>query len=139
MAIQDRPQSHDEALEDIERTLGIVPGFFDALNPDDLVDEWPSFKRHTIEETEIPAKYKELIGLAVAANLKCPYCQLFHRGAAKMHGATEAELAEVSFLAGHTAKYSSMIHAQDYDYDTFATEFEQIGDHLQQQAAADDD
>ena len=130
--------TYDETLDDVENSLGIVPGYFEALNEQDLVNEWPNFKRMALEETEIPAKYKELIGLAIAANIKCPYCQHFHKNAAKMHGATDEELAEVSFLASWTARYSGLIHAQDYDVDTFESEFGQIADHLQQHMGADD-
>ena len=127
----------EQTRADIEETLGLVPGWFE-LNDQDLVDEWPTFKRYTVEETVIPAKYRELIGLAVAANIKCPYCQHFHLEAAKMHGATEEELRELAFLASYTARYSSMIHAQNYDLATFHQEVEEIGEHLQAMAAADD-
>ncbi|WP_332897975.1 MULTISPECIES: carboxymuconolactone decarboxylase family protein [unclassified Haladaptatus] len=122
--------SYDETLADIEATLGIVPGWFKALPEDDVIAEWPTFKRYAVEETEIPAKYRELIGLAVAANIKCPYCQAFHKGAAEMNGATEAEMAELFTLASYTARYSAILHAQHYDMDTFMQEFEQIGEHL---------
>ncbi|MFC7203793.1 carboxymuconolactone decarboxylase family protein [Haloferax namakaokahaiae] len=122
--------------EDIQDSLGLVPGFWE-LNDEDLVNEWPNFKRYALEETEIPAKYKELIGLAIAANIKCPYCQHFHKEAAKMHGATEAELNEIAFLASWTARYSSLIHAMDYDIETFKVEFGKIGEHLQDQMADD--
>lgn len=98
------------------------------------MNEWPNFKRYELEQTEIPGKYQELIGLAIAANIKCPYCQLFHMSAAKMNGATEAELAEVAFLASLATRWSAMIHAQHYDYNTFARETEQIGAHLQKAA-----
>lgn len=121
---------YDTTLRDIENSLGIVPGFMKALPQDVLVAEWPLFKKYTLGQSNIPAKYRELMGLAVAANLKCPYCQLFHTGAAKLQGATDAELAEVTFLAGYTARWSSMIHAQNYDYDKFAKETQQIGEHL---------
>ncbi|WP_255195227.1 carboxymuconolactone decarboxylase family protein [Halorarius litoreus] len=119
-----------QTREDIEETLGFVPGFLDALSEEDLVNEWPTFKKYNFGETEIPAKYRELIGLAVAANIKCPYCQYFHREAAKMHGATDAELAEITYLSSITARYSSMLHAQHYDHDTFEDEFDRIGAHL---------
>lgn len=122
---------------DIEETLGFVPGFWE-LNDEDIVNEWPTFKRYEFGETAIPPKYKELIGLAIAANIKCPYCQLFHREAAKMHGATEEELKETAFLASWTARYSAMIHGMNYDYGTFAEEFERIAEHLEAQMAADD-
>jgi AhpD family alkylhydroperoxidase len=122
---------YEDTLEDIESTLGIVPGFMKALPREVLIQEWPLFKKYNFEETEIPAKYRELMGLSVAANIKCPYCQLFHKGAAQMNGATEEELAETAFLASYTARWSAIIHAQHYDYETFKKEFEQIGEHLQ--------
>ncbi|NIM45492.1 MAG: hypothetical protein GTN80_07595 [Nitrososphaeria archaeon] len=78
----------------------------------------------------MPAKYRELIGLAVAANIKCPYCQLFHTGTAKLHGASDEEQAELYFLASFTARWSSMLHAQHYDYDQFAKELAKIAEHL---------
>lgn len=138
MAADSQSPSYDETRDEIEECLGIVPGYFDNLNEEDLVNEWPNFKRHALEETVIPQKYKELIGLAIAANLGCPYCQLFHREAAKMHGASEEELAELTFLASWTARYSGMIHAQNYDLDKFESEFNDIADHLQSQMSADD-
>jgi len=115
--------NYEETLEDIEKTLGLVPGFMVTLPENVLVQEWPLFKKYNFEETEIPAKYRELMGLAVAANIKCPYCILFHREAAKMNGATDEELAETAFLASYTTRWSAMIHAQNYDYETFKEEF----------------
>ncbi len=122
--------SYQETRADVEATLGFVPGFLDALPEEDLVNEWPTFKKYNVGETQIPAKYRELMGLAVAANIKCPYCQYFHREAAKMHGASEAELAEVDFLASITARYSAMLHAQHYDEATFTEEFDRMAAHL---------
>ena len=125
---------YEETLEDIEETLGMIPGFMEALPEDVLIQEWPLFKTYNFEETEIPAKYRELMGLAVAANIKCPYCLLFHKGAAQMNGATGEELAETAFLASYTARWSAIIHAQHYDYQTFKEEFEQIGEYLRKKA-----
>jgi AhpD family alkylhydroperoxidase len=130
--------NYEETHRDIETTIGLVPGFMEALPEEDLVHEWPTFKNYVLGESEVPPKYRELIGLAVAANIKCPYCQAFHKGAAQLHGATDEELSEVAVLAGLTARWSAMIHAQNYDYDTFMEEFEQIGAFLQEgQQAAD--
>jgi AhpD family alkylhydroperoxidase len=125
---------YEKTLDDVKKTFGFVPGFMKALPKDVLVAEWPLFRKYSIEESDIPPKYRELIGLAVAANIKCPYCQLFHMGAAKMNGATEKELAEVATLAGWTSFWSAMIHAQDYDYATFKNEFERMGAYLQKTA-----
>ena len=122
---------YEDTLNDIKATLGIVPDFMKALPEDVLVHDWPLFKKYTSGETVIPAKYRELGELMAAANVKCPYCELFHTAMAKMYGATQEELAETYFVASLTARWSSMIHAQHYDYDTFANELQQIGAYLQ--------
>ena len=124
--------NYEETLEDMKKTLGIIPGFMKALPEDVLIQEWPLFKEYNFAVTEIPAKYRELMGLAVAANIKCPYCTLFHKGAAEMNGATEEEIAETVFLASYTARWSAIIHAQSYDYQKFKEEFGKIGEYLQE-------
>ena len=121
---------YEDTLKEIETTMGLVPGFWKALAEDVVIHEWPLFKKYVLGESKIPAKYREMIGLAVAANIKCPYCTLFHTGAAQMNGAGDDELQEIYFLASFTARWSAMIHAQKYDYDKFAEEFAKIGAHL---------
>jgi AhpD family alkylhydroperoxidase len=121
---------YEDTLKDIQKSFGLVPGFMKGLPQGVLIHDWPLMKKYTLGESKIPAKYRELMGLAVAANIKCPYCQLFHMSVAKMVGATAEELAEVAFLASYTSRWSSMIHAQHYDYDTFAKETQQIGEYL---------
>jgi AhpD family alkylhydroperoxidase len=121
---------YEDTLKDIETSLGIVPDFMKALSDDVLIAEWPLMKKYVLGESKIPGKYREMIALAVAANLKCPYCELFHTGTAKLHGASDDELKEVYFLASFTTRWSSMIHAQHYDYDKFAEEFAKIGEYL---------
>ncbi|MHC4799894.1 MAG: carboxymuconolactone decarboxylase family protein [Planctomycetota bacterium] len=124
-------QEYEDTLKDIENTIGIVPGFMKALPADVLVKEWPLFKKYELGESKIPAKYRELIGLAIASNIKCPYCQVFHTETAKMMGATDEEFAELAFLASFTSRWSAMIHAQNYDINKFVEELHQIGQHLQ--------
>ena len=121
---------YEDTLKDIQKSIGIVPGFVKGLPQDVLNHDWPLMKKYTLGESKIPGKYRELIGLAVAANIKCPHCQLFHMSVAKMLGATPEELAEIAFLASYTSRWSAMIHAQHYPYETFAKETEQIGQHL---------
>jgi AhpD family alkylhydroperoxidase len=130
--------NYQETLTDIEDTLGFVPGFMEAVPEDALVHEWPVFKQYTLGESEIPPKYRELMQLAVAATQKCQYCEAFHSGAAELNGATEAEIAETGVLASLTTRWSAMIHAQQYDYDTFVEEVHEIGAFLQEQQQAAD-
>ena len=123
-------EDYQATLKDIEETFGMVPGFIKALPKDVLVHDWPLMKKYTLGESSIPAKYRELMGLAISGNIKCPYCALFHTVAAKLNGASEQELAETFFLASYTARWSAMLHAQHYDYNKFAKETDQIVAHL---------
>ena len=125
---------YEDTLKDIEKTFGFVPGFMKGLPQDVLIHDWPLMKKYTLGESKIPAKYRELLGLAVAANIKCPYCQLFHKSVAQMYGATPEEFAEIAFLASYTSRWSAMIHAQNYSYETFAKETAQIGAYLSKAA-----
>ncbi len=74
-----------------------------------------------------------MIGLAVAATIKCPYCEIFHRASSKMNGATDEELAEVGALVGQVTFWSSILHTLNYDMDTFLKEFKTMGEHLAKQ------
>ena len=78
---------------DIEETLGLVPEFFKQVPDYLLPTEWASFKSLELsDQTAIPNKYKELIGLGVSGATRCRYCVYFHREAARLFGATEEEL-----------------------------------------------
>ena len=121
---------YEKTLDDVKKTFGLVPGFMKALPKDVLVAEWPIFKKYSVEESDIPPKYRELIGLAVAANIKCPYCQAMHTAFARYHGATDEEMREIYFLASLTSRWSAMIHAQSYEWEKFQKEAAQIGEHL---------
>jgi AhpD family alkylhydroperoxidase len=128
--------SYDQTKSDMENTFGSLPGFFQAVPQDIMVHMWPIMKRYIFGQSAIPPKYREMIGLAVAATLKCPYCEAFHRGAAKMNGATDEELAEVGAITGQTAFWSSILHAQNYDLNVFMKEFQAMGEHLSKQPKA---
>lgn len=121
---------------DIRQMLGIVPGFFGAL-PDELLDsEWASFKGIELsDQTAIPNKYKELIGIAVAGATRCRYCAYFHTEAARLFGATDEEIHEAALMAMHTMAWSSYLNAAQYDYVRFTHEVDQISAHLRKHAA----
>jgi AhpD family alkylhydroperoxidase len=125
---------YEETLKDIEKAFGIVPGFMKAIPKDVLMQDWPLMKKYQLGESAIPAKYREFIGLGIAANIKCPYCALMHTAMATMAGATDKEMAEVAFLASYTARWSAMLHALQYNYDTFSKEVHQIGEYAMKMA-----
>lgn len=129
--------SYQETLTDIEDNLGFVPGFMAAVPEDALVHEWPVFKQYTLGETVIPAKYRELLQFGVASSNNCQYCSAFHAGAAELNGATDEEIAEAGLLTSITQRWSAMLHAQQYDFDTFVDEFNEIGAYLSEHQAGD--
>lgn len=58
----------------------------------------------------IPKKYKELIAVAVALTTQCPYCLEIHKEHAVKAGATEEELAEVTFVAAALRAGAAVVH-----------------------------
>ena len=126
---------YEDTLKDIKKAFGFVPGFMTGIPKDVLVQDWPLMKKYQLGESKIPQKYREFIGLAVAANIKCPYCSLMHTAMATGYGASGDEISEVAFLASFTARWSAMLHALQYNYDTFMKEVHQVGENAKKKAA----
>ena len=120
--------SRNSILTDIKNTLGIVPGFLDGIPEDSLQNEWELFKKFQLEETNIPPKYRELIGLGIASVTHCWYCANFHKASAEMYGATEEEINEAIYLAKHFSGWSTYLNGTVYDKDKFLKELQQIGE-----------
>jgi len=116
---------------EIRETLGLLPGFFESLPEALLESEWESFKGIELNETAIPNKYKELIGIAVSGATRCRYCVYFHTEAARLFGATDEEINEASLMAMHTMAWSTYLNASQYDYDRFVREVDQAAAYIQ--------
>jgi AhpD family alkylhydroperoxidase len=131
MIIEDR-----QGVEaDIEQVLGLVPEFFRRVPDYLLPTEWASFKSLELsDQTAIPNKYKEMIGLAVSGATRCRYCCYFHTEAAKLFGATEDEITETALIAKNTMGWSTYLNTLQFDYDEFVREFDQstayVRDHM---------
>ncbi len=69
-----------------------------------------AFDKAAFAEGQIPRKYKELIAVAVALTTQCPYCIDIHGKAARQAGATEEELAEVTFVAAALRAGGAVTH-----------------------------
>jgi AhpD family alkylhydroperoxidase len=125
--------TRNEVYKDIEETLGLVPGFLKAL-PDSTLDlEWTLMKASQMEEGPVPNKYRELIGIGVAAVTKCRYCVFFHREMAKLAGATDAEIEDAVHYAKSSAGWSTYIQGLDYDYDQFRKEIRGAAEYVRRQ------
>ncbi|MBK9078447.1 MAG: carboxymuconolactone decarboxylase family protein [Hyphomicrobium sp.] len=69
-----------------------------------------TFDRAAMAAGAIPRKYKELMALAVALTTQCPYSLEVHRTNAVHAGATEAEIAEVIFIAAAMRATAAIAH-----------------------------
>lgn len=112
-----------EAYADMERTLGMTPGFFKMFPEAGIAGAWAEFKGIQLNPaTALTGKEKELIGLAVAAQVPCRYCVLFHTAAARLNGATDEEIGEAVAMAAITRHWSTVLNGMQVDEEQFAAE-----------------
>jgi AhpD family alkylhydroperoxidase len=74
----------------------------------------------------LDGKTKELIGLAVAAQIPCEYCIYYHSKAAKADGATDAQIKEALASGALVRKWSTMLNGSAYDRKKFEQEVDAI-------------
>ncbi len=123
--------SREEIFTEIKEALGQVPTFFQEIPEVSLESEWYLFKRAVLtEESAIPPKYRELIGIAVAAVRQCWYCTNFHSGVAGLHGASKEEVQEAVMLAKFGAGWSTYFNGVNYDRDLFLKELQEVGSYI---------
>jgi len=122
--------THQDTLDDIQETLGHVPTFLSRLPEAHLGSEWRTMKDFQLQDTAIPMKYKELMGLAVASALQCPYCTYFHEQAARANGASDEEVREAVFQAKHTGGWSSFVRGTGQSVEEFRAETDRIIEHM---------
>src|SRR6476620_1971743 len=70
---------------DMQKTLGLVPTFLKAFPEEGIAAAWDELKSVQMNpKTALSMKTKELIGLAVAAQVPCRYCSYFQTQFAKL-------------------------------------------------------
>ena len=120
---QDAPATY----KDIEATLGSVPTFFKLFPDSGIAGAWAEFKSVQLNpNTALSGKEKELIGLAVAAQIPCSYCVYFHTAAAKANGATDPEVREAVAMAAITRHWSTVLNGMQADPDVFRHEVDAV-------------
>ena len=115
--------SAQAAYQDIEQTFGFVPDFFKKMPEAAIAGAWMEMKSLQLNpKTKLDGKTKELIGLAVSAQIPCHYCVYFHTQAAKANGATDDEIKEAVAMAGITRHWSTVLNGMDIDFVTFKSD-----------------
>jgi AhpD family alkylhydroperoxidase len=122
--------TRNEVYREIEQAMGLVPAMFKALPDSSLEFEWQLFKKVQVEETAIPNKYRELIGVGVAAIMRCRYCSYYHTEIAKLYGATDAEIEDAIHFAKSSAGWSTYINGLQINFEEFTHEIDQACEHI---------
>lgn len=69
-----------------------------------------AFDKAALAEGAIPAKYKELMALAVAFTTQCPYCIEIHSNNARKFGTSDREIAEAILVAAALRAGGAITH-----------------------------
>jgi len=127
----------DGARADIQKTFGFVPGFFKLVPDLALPGAWMDFKALAVSPTTaLPPKIKDLVGLAVAAQIPCEYCVYAHTEFAKLNGATDAEISEAVAMGALTRKWSTFLNGIQTDETKFRAEIGQLVTNMKKMMAS---
>jgi AhpD family alkylhydroperoxidase len=124
--------AQNQVMKDIEKTFGFVPQFFREVPASMLPGFWETMKNFQMGKTSLDGKTKELIGLAVASQIPCEYCVLFHTEAARMNGASDEEVKEAIGMAAMTRMGSTVLNGRQIDYSEFKRDVARIMKHARE-------
>jgi AhpD family alkylhydroperoxidase len=111
--------------------FGFVPDFYKTVPEVGLRHCWGIMRDLEFAQGALDPRTKELIGLAVAAQIKCQYCMYFHGEAARAHGASDEEMREAVLMGGFTDMMSNAINGARYDLNKFQKEVDRAIQHMQ--------
>ena len=91
-----------------------APGWMKQTLPDQALKPlWDEYLAVMNPTGALDGKTKQLIGLAVAAQIPCEYCVFAHTKAAKAAGATDAQIKEAIAVAALIRFNSTMLNGSD--------------------------
>jgi len=117
-------QAYENAKKEITQTFGTFLTMFEVMPDHTLAGNWETFKQMQSPENVIPPKYRELLQLAVAAQIPCVYCVYYHIAVATAFGATEAEIQEAVAHGAQTRHWSMILQGTQMDFKTFKAEMD---------------
>ena len=136
LAQESQTDATKKAEAEMEGAFGTVPIMMKIL-PDHLrAGAWEWFKSTQNPNAAIPAKYSQLIALAVASQIPCVYCVYAHTTMSKMLGATDAEIQEAVAAAADTRLWSTVLNGGGVDFKEFKKDWDGILAHIKKQGEA---
>ena len=88
-------------------------GPLSKLKPD-AMKAFGAFDAAAMADGAVSKKTKELVAVAVALTTQCQYCLTIHTEMAKKAGATEEELAEITFVAAALRAGAAVTHGANH-------------------------
>ena len=76
------------------------------------------------KDAQLDAKTRDLIALAVSAQIPCTYCVYAHLKDARAHGASESEIREAVATAATVRQWSTVLNGMGYDLEAFKKEMD---------------
>jgi AhpD family alkylhydroperoxidase len=117
--------SSEAAIAEMKEMIGGVPIELQLYPESAIAAGWAMMKSTDLNEnTALPSKVRELIGLAVAAQIPCQYCVYYHIKAAKAAGASQEEIREAVHQASLTRHWSTILYGNQYSLDAYKTEID---------------
>ena len=112
------------SLVQIAQADGPPPFMKDTLPEHAMMEILKSWGAVQGEGAAVDAKTRELIALAVAAQIPCEYCVYAHTTRLKEKlGASDAELKEAVAIAGYIRLFSTVFNGNGYSFEDFKDEF----------------
>ena len=106
---------------------GDVPKFYKDTYPEHALKAALEAKSVLMgKDAKLDPKTRELIGLAVAAQIPCAYCTYAHIKNARAQGASEAEIREAVAMAAHIRQWSTVLNGMGYDLEAFKAEIDKM-------------
>jgi len=131
------PSAAAATRAEIKSRFGFVPGFIVATPDAALPGAWREMSGLQMnDQTALPGKIKELIGLAVAAQIPCRYCVYAHTELAKLNGASDTELGEALSMAAIARHWSTIFQGAELDEVKFRQEIGAVVARARQPAPA---
>jgi AhpD family alkylhydroperoxidase len=119
-----------EVYMDIKETLGLIPAIFKCLPDATLEEEWHLFKSIRLDTGMVPNKYRELIGLSIAAATNCRLSAIMHAELARAAGATDDEIEEALHFAKLCMGWNTYMAGTDIDPENLRNEMRQVSAYL---------
>ena len=117
--------SSEAAIAEMKEMFGGVPTELQLYPESARAAGWAMMKSTDLNEnTALPSKVRELIGLAVAAQIPCQYCVYYHIKAAKAAGASQEEIREAVHQASLTRHWSTILYGNQYSLESYKTEID---------------